>query len=44
MQEQRFSAGGAGVAIDRHKKPGSGAGWDYLTNRNVLLLFIRYSF
>lgn len=28
VQEQRFSAGDAGVAIDRHKKPGLGAGLD----------------
>lgn len=27
MQEQRFGAGGAGVAIYRHKKPGFGAGF-----------------
>lgn len=29
VQENGFSAGGAGVTIDRHKKPGSGAGFEF---------------
>lgn len=38
VQEQRFGAGGAGVAIDRHKKPGSGAGLVTLVDLELEIL------